>query len=232
MSIQKNPQANTVYFVWLNQYSGILLKTPTVTLAIDPADIKPKSLPALDAILITHEHYDHLDQPLIAALQAATNCQVIADAASAQKLQLNIPPSKLRSVKPGDQVQVGAVTVKAQKCNHNAKAPVTYIVTSEDNLKIYHTADSLPFGELALLAQKEQFDVVFCSVGIAPGASPKSGFEIARLTKPPLAVPYHAGSERSLNEFAALIKRDLPKTACLVPQLNRIYQVSKGSEKE
>ena len=227
MSIQKIPEANTLFFVWFNQYAGILIKTPTKTLAIDPVDIRPKDFPVLDAILVTHEHYDHLDPPLVAALQNSTGCRVIADQASAKKLQLNIPTDKLQEIKPGQVTKIGGVTIKAEKCNHNAQAPVTYIITSEDNVKMYHTADSLPFPELTLLAQREKFDVVFCSVGIAPGHSPETGFEIARLTNPPLAVPYHTGSVQSQNEFAELLKRDLPRTACLIPQQDRIYQVSK-----
>jgi L-ascorbate metabolism protein UlaG (beta-lactamase superfamily) len=227
LSIQKTPEANTIFFVWLNQYSGILIKTPSKTLLIDPTDVKAKDFSDLDAVLITHEHYDHLDQTLVAALQAQSGCQVISDQASAKKLQLTLPEDKLHAVKPGDETKIGEVTVKAEKCNHNAQAPVTYIVTSEDGVKIYHTADSMPFPELALMAQHEQFDVVFCTVGIAPHASPESGFEIARLTKPPLAVPYHAGSTQKQNMFAELLRRDLRKTACLIPQQNHIYQVSK-----
>jgi metal-dependent hydrolase (beta-lactamase superfamily II) len=64
MSIQKTPEANTIFFTWFNQYAGILLKTPSKTILIDPVDIKVKKLPTVDAILITHEHYDHLDTPL------------------------------------------------------------------------------------------------------------------------------------------------------------------------
>ena len=93
--------------------------------------------------------------------------------------------------------------------------------------KVYHTADSLPFPELAKLGQKENFDMVFCTVGIAPGASPESGFEIARLTKPQIAVPYHTATVTSQKEFAELLKRELPRTACLIPEQNKIYQVTK-----
>ena len=91
MSIQKIPDKNTVLFVWFNQYAGILLKTPSKTLAIDPVEIKPKSLQGIDAILITHEHYDHLDPRLITEIQKTTNCQIIADSASTKKLQHAIP---------------------------------------------------------------------------------------------------------------------------------------------
>ena len=91
MSIQKTPEKNSILFVWLNNYSGILLKTPTKTLVIDPVDVKAKNLRNVDAILITHEHYDHLDPPLVIEIQKATGCTVIADAASAKKLQTRHP---------------------------------------------------------------------------------------------------------------------------------------------
>jgi len=227
MSIQKTPEPNTIFFVWFNQYAGILLKTPSKTIVIDPVDIKIKNLQSVDAILITHEHYDHLDPPLITAIQNNTGCNVIADSASTKKLQLVIPGDKLQEAEPGTEFKIGEVNVKAEKCNHNAKAPVTYIITSEDNVKIYHTADSLPFPELSLMGQREQFDVVFCSVGIAPGHSPETGFEIARLTKPQIAIPYHTATVQSQNLFADLLKKDLCKTASLIPQQNKIYQVTK-----
>ena len=72
MSIQKTPERNTILFVWFNQYAGIILKTPSKTLAIDPVEIKPKSLKNVDAILITHEHYDHLDPRLLTEIQKET----------------------------------------------------------------------------------------------------------------------------------------------------------------
>jgi L-ascorbate metabolism protein UlaG (beta-lactamase superfamily) len=227
MFIQKTPEKNTIFFVWFNQYAGILLKTPTKTLAIDPVDIKPRSLKDVDAILITHEHYDHLDPRLITETQKATNCTIIADPASTKKLQHAIPNDKLQEIKSGTETKIGEVTIKAEKCNHTAQAPVTYIITSEDQVKIYHTADSLPFPELAAIGQREKFDVVFCTVGIASSATPQTGFEIARLTKPHIAVPYHTTTTQSQTQFAELIKKELPKTACLIPQQNKIYQVTK-----
>jgi len=227
MSIQKTPESNSILFVWLNNYAGILLKTPTKTLVIDPVDVKPKTLQNVDAILLTHEHYDHLDPRLIIEIQKETNCTIIADSASTKKLQHAIPDEKLTEIKPGAEIKIGEVSVKAERSNHPAQAPVTYIITSEDQVKVYHTSDSLPFPELAKLGQKEKFDVVFCTVGIAPGATPQTGFEIAWLTKPQVAVPYHTATSASQKEFAELLKKELPRTACLIPEQNKIYQVSK-----
>ena len=232
MSIKKTPQPNTILFTWFNQYAGLLLKTPSKTLVIDPVDIKPKKLQTADAILITHEHYDHLDPPLVAEIQKETDAVVIADWTSSLKLQSLIPKNKLIQTKQGDENKIGEVTIKTQKANHPALSPVTYIITSEDQLKIYHTADSLPFPELAEIGTEEKFDVVFCTVGIAPGASSETGFEITRLTKPYIAIPYHTASVLSQKDFAELIKKWLPQTACLIPEQNKIYQIAKRKENE
>ncbi len=231
MTVNKIPEKNSLLFVWLNNYAGVLLKTPSKTLLIDPVDIKVRSFPQVDAILITHEHYDHLDQRLIVELQKATNCTVIADAASAKSLRNNISPAKLQEIHAGENTKIGDVNVKAEKCKHPAASPVTFIITSEDGVKVWHTADSLPYPEMATIGQKEQLDMVFCTVGIAPGTSPETGFEIAWLTKPKIAVPYHSSSVASQKKFAETLRRELPKTACLIPEVNKIYQISKGEKK-
>src|SRR4030065_1787008 len=230
MPIQETPEKNTVMFVWFNHYAGILLKTPSKPLAIDPVDVKPKSLQNTDAILVTHEHYDHLDQRLIAEIQKSTNCYVIADPASARSLKHSIPPGKLEEIRAGTETKIGEVTIKAEKSQHPAAQPITLIITSEDGVKIFHTADSAPFPEMAKIGEKEKFDVAFCTVGIAPGATPETGFEIARLTKPQVAVHYHTNSPTEQKKFAALLKAQLPRTACLIPELNKIYQVTKRKE--
>ena len=227
MSIEKTPSKNDVLFVWFNRYAGITVKTPTKTLVIDPVDVKPRSLQGTDAILITHEHYDHLDQALVAEAQKLTGCEVIADPTSVKRLRNTIMQDKLTEATPGSEVKLGKVVVKAEKCSHPAGAPVTYIITSEDGVKLYHTADSLPFPEMADIAAHEKLDVVFCTVAIAPGASPGTGVDIARLTKPKVAVPYHTGSTPDQKRFAELLKKELPRVTCLIPEVGKIYEISK-----
>jgi L-ascorbate metabolism protein UlaG (beta-lactamase superfamily) len=227
MPIEKTPEKNAIMFVWFNHYAGILLKTPSKTLVIDPVDVKPKSLQYTDAILVTHEHYDHLDQRLIAEIQKNTNCRIIADPTSARSLHATIPPDKIEEIRAGTETKIGEVSVRAEMCRHPAAQPVTFVVTSEDGVKIFHTADSLPFPEMVAIGEREKLDVTFCTVGIAPGASPETGFEIARLTKPQVAVPYHTSSVDSQKRFAEILKTQMPRTACLIPEQNKIYQVSK-----
>jgi len=164
---------------------------------------------------------------LIAETQKNTGCQIIADATSARSLKNNIPLDKIQEVRPGTEIMIGEVSVKAEKCRHPAAAPVTFIITSEDGVKVFHTADSLPYPEMASIGEREKLDVAFCTVGIAPGASPETGFEIARLTKPQIAIPYHTNSASEQKRFAEILKTNMPRTACLIPEQNKIYQISK-----
>jgi len=231
MLVDKVPEKNGVLLVWLNNYAGVLLKTPSKTLLIDPVDVKAKSFPQVDAILITHEHYDHLDQRLIVEIQKTTNCTIIADQTSTRSLQTIVPTGKLVETHVGDETKLGEVTVKTQKCKHQAATPITFIITSEGGLKVWHTADSLPYPEMATIGQKENLDVVFCTIGIAQGCTPETGSEIAWLTKPKVAVPYHTNSTENQKKFAQILKKEQPKTTCVIPELNKIYQISKGEKK-
>lgn len=233
MLIEKTPERNTILFVWFNHYAGIILKTPSKTLAIDPVDIKPKSLQSVDAILVSHEHYDHLDQRLISeALKTNSECRIIADAASTKSLRNTITPNKIEEIQPGIEIKIGEVSIKGEKSKHPAAQPVTFAITSEDGVKIYHTSDSAPFPEMVAIGQKERLDVAFCTVGIAPGATPETGFEIAWLTKPQIAVPYHTKSVDAQKRFAEILKARMPRAVCLVPEQNKIYQVTKKGRLE
>jgi L-ascorbate metabolism protein UlaG (beta-lactamase superfamily) len=228
VSIEKTPAKGEIFFVWLNRYAGIMVKTPSKMLVVDPVDVKARNFGSVDSVLITHEHYDHLDQALVSEMQKLTQCRVIADPTSARKLRNTIPAEKLQEIQRGAEIMVDGVSVKAEKCNHPpAATPLSFIITSEDGVKLFHTADSLPFPEMATIGEKEKLDVVFCTVGIAPNTSPETGIDIAKLTKPKVAVPYHTGSKADQQRFSDLLKKELPKVTCLIPEIGKIYQVSK-----
>jgi L-ascorbate metabolism protein UlaG (beta-lactamase superfamily) len=228
MSIAENPSESEILFVWFNRYAGVTVKTRSKTLVVDPVDVKARDFRNVDAILVTHEHYDHLDQSLVAEIHKLTQCMVIADPTSARRLRNAIPSEKLQEVQPGSEVKLGDVSVKVERSNHPpAATPVSFVISSEDGVKVFHTADSLPFPEMVTIGDREKLDLVFCTVGIAPGASPASGVDIVRLTKPKVAAPYHTNSASEQNKFAELLKKEMPKTTCLIPETGKIYQVTK-----
>lgn len=214
-----------VAFQWFNRYAGVTIKTSTRTLVIDPADVKQKTFQTVDAILITHEHYDHLDQSIIKNLYERTGCVVIADETSTKRLENIIDPEKLFVAYVGSELKVDDVFIKAEPCNHPpASTPITFLITSKDGVKIYHSADSLPFPEMKQIREESQPDIAFCTVGIAPGTSPKTGVEIAKLIQPKIAVPYHTASKDDLNRFAEILAKEAPNIKGVVLEQGRPYK--------
>jgi L-ascorbate metabolism protein UlaG (beta-lactamase superfamily) len=233
MSLENTvPKKNEVAFKWFNHYAGVAVKTPTKTLVIDPVDVNNKDFPAIDAILITHEHYDHLDGPLVRKLQEQNQCQILADPTSTRRLSVFIPAEKLQEMKPGTEAKVGDVAVRAEACNHPpATTPVTFLITSEDGVKIFHTADSMPFPEMKTIGEEHKPDVAFCTVGIAPGTTPDTGVEIVKLVKPKVAVPYHTASKADLSKFCETLTKEMPKVKCLIAEQGNVYIVGKEKKK-
>ena len=185
------------------------MKSPHVSLVVDPVEVDEAVLSQIDAILITHEHYDHLDEGTVIDAQTKSNCQVVCDKASYDRLSSAISSDKLSAANVRDEFQVKDMLVTAERSSHHAEAPLTYLITSEDGVTLYHTSDSLPFKEMADIGKRHGVDVCLCAVGIAPKATPRTGAEIAALVKPDLAIPYHGNAQK---EFVAILAKLSPNT--------------------
>jgi len=213
-----------VAFLWFNNYSGVVIRTPSKTLVVDPADVDPTIFRKVDALLITHEHHDHFDQLLTNEIFRRTQCSVVADSTSANILKDSLPASKLHEIRVGKEVKLDNVTIRAESFRHPATAPVSYLITSEDGVRVYHTGDSLPFPDMKRIGERSSPDVVFCTVGVpAPGASPETGLEIVKMVKPKVAIPYHApAAERK--KFADLVAKEAPSVKCILIERDKPYK--------
>lgn len=213
-----------IAFLWFNRFSGITVKTPSKTLIFDPTDVEPGTFKKVDAILITHDHPDHLDASLVRDIHERTRCFVIADSTSAGILRGAVAPDKLREVRVGSELKIDNVAVRAKGFNHPAATPVSFLVTTEDGIKVYHTGDTLPFPEMKRFGEQSPLDIVFCTVGIpAPGASPETGVEIVKMVKPKVAVPYHAPKADSIR-FAELLSKEVPEVRCMIIKPGEPYK--------
>lgn len=222
MSVEAlTPTKDEIAFVWFNHYSGVTIKTPTKTLVFDPAAIDPKVFKTVDAVLVTHEHSDHLDVAMIKDIHQRTQCPVFADSTSAKRLKDAIPSNKLHEMRMGKEIKLDNIIIRAEAFKHPATAPVSYLVTCENGIRVYHTGDSLPHPDMKQIGERSPPDVVFCTVGApAPGASPQSGLEIVHMVKPKMAVPYHAPTA-DRKKFAELITKETSNVKCAVIEQNK-----------
>ncbi|KPV61648.1 MAG: metal-dependent hydrolase [Candidatus Bathyarchaeota archaeon BA2] len=213
-----------IAFLWFNSFSGVAIRTPSKTLVFDPAEVEPETFKKVDAVLITHDHFDHLDESIVRDIHKRTRCLVIADLTSAKKLRNAVASDKLREVRAGSELKIDNVAVRAEGFKHPAATPVSFLVTTEDGVKIYHTGDTLPFPEMKGIGEKSPPDIVFCTVGApAPGASPKTGVEIVKMVKPKVAVPYHAPRADS-TRFAELLSKEAPQVRCMIIRQGESYK--------
>jgi len=220
MSLKKGEVA----FLWFNNYSGVFIKTPTKTFVVDPADVDPTIFKRVDALLITHEHGDHFDESLTREIYRRTQCTVVADTTSASRLKDVLPVGKLREMRLGKEIKLDNITVRAEGFRHPATAPVSYFITTEDGVKIYHTGDSLPYPDMKQIGERSPPDVVFCTVGaVAPGASPETGLEIVKMVKPKVAVPYHAPAA-DRKKFAELVAKEAPNVKVMLIERDKPYK--------
>lgn len=83
-----------------------------------PPPLALDALPQVDAILISHDHYDHLDYPTIVAL-AGRDTRFIAPLGVAAHLEYwGVPKSKIDELDWWAQTQVGALTIVCTPSRH------------------------------------------------------------------------------------------------------------------
>lgn len=106
------------------RHSCLLIEIGDTRLLLDPGTFSSgfESLTDLSGILITHQHFDHLDADRLAdLLEANPQAELIADAASTA--QLAEQGIKARSVSGGQALSVGGVPVAVYGGEHAQIAP-------------------------------------------------------------------------------------------------------------
>lgn len=218
-TVAKGKVALTVF----NNYSGVIIRTPSTTLIFDPIDIDVADVDQADIMVITHEHYDHFEAGIATQLQKKTNATVVTTPFVASQLK-GVPSNMVKAFRAGDSASIDGVNITAEHSEHPGNKPLTFLVASEDGIKVYHSSDSQPFKDMAKIGEKHKPDVAFCTVGIAPGTSPRSGVEVAKLVKPKVAIPYHTDRSKSLEDFAEILGKEKPDIKTKIIRKFEIYQ--------
>jgi L-ascorbate metabolism protein UlaG (beta-lactamase superfamily) len=178
----------------------------------------------IDAALVSHIHFDHLDRPSLRML--GTDVRVVAPIGSRRLLR---GFCDVCEVDVGDEVRIGKVTVRATPAEHRGtrllrSAPSLGFVVSGSR-RIYFAGDTDLFGGMSALAGA--LDVALLPVAgwgskLGPGhLDPVRAAHALRLLKPRVAVPIHWGTFSPLNRSTSA---DPPETflrhaAGLAPQV-------------
>jgi L-ascorbate metabolism protein UlaG (beta-lactamase superfamily) len=94
---------NDLAFLFLG-YSGILLRSEDLTIAIDPGKslthTEVSEIKHLDFLLFTHNHWDHYKKDYASEILKQTQPHTVADIITYEELKANVPPNMLTKADP------------------------------------------------------------------------------------------------------------------------------------
>jgi L-ascorbate metabolism protein UlaG (beta-lactamase superfamily) len=80
--------------------------------------IRFEHLPRIDAVLLTHNHYDHLDLETLARLKAAHDPLVITPLGNDAIIRDAVPDMRVQTGNWGNTARIGPTTVHFEPCHH------------------------------------------------------------------------------------------------------------------
>ena len=177
-------------------HGSLMFKVNNYVIHIDPVRSMGEydKLPKADLILVTHDHYDHLDKELISDLRKQ-NTILFCNQGSSAGL------SWAQAMKEGDKKAVNDFTVEAVPAYnivherakgqpfHPEGVGLGYILSIGDK-RFYVAGDTENIPEMKEL---KNIDIAFLPMNLPYTMSPEMVADAARSFKPKILYPYHFG---------------------------------------
>ena len=168
-------------------HSCLLVEEGPARLLLDPGTLSGgfEELEGLTAVLVTHQHADHLDlQRLRRLLDRSPGVRVVCDEGSAEPL--GAAGAEVEVVHDGDELDVGGVAVRVSGRDHAVIHPDIPVVPNVGYLvggRLFHPGDSftLPGRPVEVLAVPAG----------APWLKVSEAIDYLRQVRPKVAVPVH-----------------------------------------
>lgn len=147
--------------VYIDPYFG--KGDPPWTVRMIPVPMDPSDATMCDAVLITHEHLDHMHEPSYRPLVEECGATICAPKASYEspdyEIQNEIPAEKKEIVEAGNTLQLGDLTVHVRGGNDpDAIEEVSYVIEHESGT-YYNSGDSRPTKALYDIGEEFSIDI-------------------------------------------------------------------------
>ncbi|MGL1885852.1 MAG: MBL fold metallo-hydrolase [Reichenbachiella sp.] len=138
--------------------------------------ISLKDLPKIDAVVITHDHYDHLDEETITYLKDSVPLFIMPLGVGAHLKEWGVAPEKIIERDWWGEVTIGSVTLTATPARHFSGRSLFTMFTSETlwcgwaisgaSHKIYYSGDTAMFPDFLEIGERlGPFDITMIESG-------------------------------------------------------------------
>lgn len=156
--------------IYIDPYVGI--GNPPQTIRMIPVPFDPEDMTVGDAIFVTHEHVDHINEETQAPILEQNNAKLYAPTEATAKIEKQnwyqswgISQDQVSSIKSGDQIQVGNFDVYVEAAHDpDAIEPVSYIISCDD-ITIFHGGDTKPTNQFSQIGRRFDIDVGILAYG-------------------------------------------------------------------
>jgi L-ascorbate metabolism protein UlaG (beta-lactamase superfamily) len=160
-----------------------------------PAELKDPTRYRLDAVLVTHSHFDHAADAVEIAKSA--NAPLISAAEWVDEQQL--PDNLKMGGNVGGTFKIKDITVHIVPAMHSSAPsgrPIGFVLSFADGRSLYHTGDTWIFGDMALIQEIYHPNIILIGAGGGPyGEDPATArLAIDKYFKPQVIVPMHFGT--------------------------------------
>ena len=161
-----------------------------------------KNPPAMDVLLITHAHFDHIGDALrLAKKHDATCIGIYETVAWLQKKGA----AKIMGFNKGGTIDVDGVKVTMTDACHSCGISdgddiiyggeaAGYVIALENGLRIYHAGDTCVFGDMKLIGELFKPDIACLPIGDHYTMDPEQAAYAIRLLNVKTVIPMHYGT--------------------------------------
>jgi L-ascorbate metabolism protein UlaG (beta-lactamase superfamily) len=208
-------------------HSNFLLQADGVRVLIDPffagnpkAPVTWQSVGKVDAVLVTHDHGDHVGQAVDICRETGAKLVCLFDLAAKMQAE-GVPGGQILGMNMGGTVEAAGVHVKMVQAFHSSAtgAPAGYILTFPGGFCAYHSGDTALFSDMKLFRRFFDIDLAMLPVGGWFTMDAREAAVACSFLGCRMVAPMHWGTfpilAQNTDAFAAALKEQAPETKLL-----------------